>query len=467
MVQKWRRNYKRMTGSIEDLDRSVLWKKARQNKNGEYDDKTIMEQAARIDELTKQKSDGSLKTEGCNDILTMALGTPESSSRVRGVGNSVTPSTYFHLPRRGNQSHWEKKCNDLEAVVVQLQTRLSAVEQQIPYTPESEHVSSNILRSGYEGNFQPDFLLTENRVRTKDDIPPQALTQKIIKRKCSNTLKSGGRGNFQHDSLLAENMVRTKDDIPSQDPKQNKRKGKPCKLAIGSIENIVAHGTVYERIEHNEAIHTVPLGESNVRVSVEVVIQKDAPLPIPIPDEMFIVGEAVGFFVAWPKNLVLVGDEHIKYDEAIDIPLEKDIFGEEINIQLQRVDMEYICHVKELSVTCIMLYISHLHQVLKASNWRKQFVFVNPCVVSGKTMAGEKSKSVLLARRLEEALLEQLVLIPYNIGYHWIFSSVPATTYKRGMWVLCNAVYERPHQRSKHPKKTKFQRKKDLHGNRT
>ncbi|CAL5359589.1 unnamed protein product [Camellia sinensis] len=69
-------------------------------------------------------------------------------------------------------------------------------------------------------------------------------------------------------------MVRTKEDIPPQDPKQNKRKGKPCKLAIGSIENIVAHGTVYERIEHNEAIHTVPLGESNVRVSVEAVIKK-------------------------------------------------------------------------------------------------------------------------------------------------------------------------------------------------
>ncbi|XP_028098409.1 uncharacterized protein LOC114298098 [Camellia sinensis] len=245
-------------------------------------------------------------------------------------------------------------------------------------------------------------------------------------------------------------MVRTKDDIPPQDPKQNKRKGKPCKLAIGSIENIVAHGTVYERIEHNEAIHTVPLGESNVRVSVKVVIQKDAPLPIPIPDEMLIVGEAVGFFVAWPKNLVLVSDEgasinvecgkyqesiqsfvslveHIKYDEAIDIPLEKDIFGEEINVQLQKVDMEYICHVKELSVTCIMLYISHLHQVLKASNWRKQFVFVNPCVVSGKTMAEEKSKSVLLARRLEDAMLEQLVLIPYNIGYHWILLVIDLT----------------------------------------
>lgn len=55
---------------------------------------------------------------------------------------------------------------------------------------------------------------------------------------------------------------------------------------------------MYERIEPNEAIHTVPLGESNLHVSIQVVIQKDVPLPIPIPDEMFIVGEAVGFFVA-------------------------------------------------------------------------------------------------------------------------------------------------------------------------
>ncbi|GMP31741.1 hypothetical protein CsSME_00005828 [Camellia sinensis var. sinensis] len=358
-----------------------------------------MEQATRIDELIKQKSDGSFTIEGYNDILTMVLSTPKTSGRVRGVGSYVTPSTYFHLPRHGNQSHWEKKYNDLEAVVVQLQA------------------SSNTLRSGYEGNFQPDFLLIENGVRTKDVIPPQAPTQKIIKVKCSNTLKSGGRGNFQHDSILAENRVRTKDDISPQDPKQNKRKGKPCKLAVGSIVNIVGHGTVYERIEPNAAIHTVPLGESNVH----------APIPIPISDEMFIVGEAMRFFVAWPKNLVLVGDEGalinvecgkyqksiqafvalvelIKYDEAIDIPLEKDIFGEEINIQLQRVDMEYICHV------------------LKASNCKKQFMFVNPCVVSGKTMAGEKSKSMLLARRLEEAILEQvqriLNLVPLDIVNH-------------------------------------------------
>ncbi|KAF5939815.1 hypothetical protein HYC85_020982 [Camellia sinensis] len=99
------------------------------------------------------------------------------------------------------------------------------------------------------------------RVRTKDDIPPRALTQKI-----------------------KENRVRTKDDIRPQDPKQNKRKGKPCKLAVDSIENIVAHGTVYERIELNEAIHTVPLGESNVLISISSAISFAAKESRELPD---------------------------------------------------------------------------------------------------------------------------------------------------------------------------------------
>ncbi|XP_028085396.1 uncharacterized protein LOC114286429 [Camellia sinensis] len=123
---------------------------------------------------------------------------------------------------------------------------------------------------------------------------------------------------------------------------------------------------------------------------------------------MTIVGEAIGCQVAWPKKFTLVNNEgalkdvdcekrlecipafaslvgnernsknvdfekklesihafeslveHFKYDEAINIPLEKDIFGEEISVQLQRVDMECVCQMKELSITCIMLYISGL-----------------------------------------------------------------------------------------------------------
>ncbi|XP_028096032.1 uncharacterized protein LOC114295933 [Camellia sinensis] len=279
-------------------------------------------------------------------------------------------------------------------------------------------------------------------------------------------------GEVQYPSYLGV-LARTMVPIVYKDwhkvPKELKEKlwscveSKPCKLVVGSLENIVAHGTMYERTGPQEVIHTVLLEKFNVRVSVDVAIVKDAPLPIPIPEEMTIVGEAIECQVAWPKKFILVNNEvqtsflevllhfpstkidfsfaslvgnegnsknvdfekklesvhafeslveQFKYDEAINIPLEKDIFGEEISVQLQGVDMECICQMKELSITCIMLYISHFHQVLKASNLDRRFAFVNPYVVSGKCQTGGNSKSTLIARRLDDAKPEG------TIGYY-------------------------------------------------
>lgn len=77
---------------------------------------------------------------------------------------------------------------------------------------------------------------------------------------------------------------------------------------MGSIENIVAHGTMYETVSSDEAMHT-QLGDSNVCVTIDFVIVPYAHLPIPVPGSVTLVGEAVGYQVAWPKNLVLVDDE--------------------------------------------------------------------------------------------------------------------------------------------------------------
>lgn len=58
----------------------------------------------------------------------------------------------------------------------------------------------------------------------------------------------------------------------------------------------------------------VPLEESNLRVSIDVVKVGEAFLPIPIPEGLHsvgaaTVGEAVGFHVAWPKSLILFAPE--------------------------------------------------------------------------------------------------------------------------------------------------------------
>lgn len=78
-----------------------------------------------------------------------------------------------------------------------------------------------------------------------------------------------------------------------------------CSLALGSKDNIVAKGTVYQKVGLDEKIHTVALGKDNVRVSISVVLDSSAFLPIPVPGEYTTVGSAIGVPVAWPKKFVI------------------------------------------------------------------------------------------------------------------------------------------------------------------
>ncbi|CAL9010840.1 unnamed protein product, partial [Prunus brigantina] len=66
-----------------EIDRSTLWKRARQDKHGNIPDPKVAEKAKLIDDLQKQVSEGKVSVSGSNDVLTMALG-PEHPGRVRG-----------------------------------------------------------------------------------------------------------------------------------------------------------------------------------------------------------------------------------------------------------------------------------------------------------------------------------------------------------------------------------------------
>ncbi|KAI5339411.1 hypothetical protein L3X38_018683 [Prunus dulcis] len=81
-----------------EIDRSTLWKRARQDKHGNIPDPKVAEKAKLIDELQKQVSEGKVSVSGSNDVLTMALG-PEHPGRLRGVGAGISPRQYFNLPK--------------------------------------------------------------------------------------------------------------------------------------------------------------------------------------------------------------------------------------------------------------------------------------------------------------------------------------------------------------------------------
>ena len=86
-------------------------------------------------------------------------------------------------------------------------------------------------------------------------------------------------------------------------------------MAIGTTNNIVAVGMVFEKSGPHEKIHNASLGEQNVRASISKVTEaifSNVALPIPVGDEMTQTKDAIGSIVAWPKELVLIGVE-VKY----------------------------------------------------------------------------------------------------------------------------------------------------------
>ncbi|XP_075480574.1 uncharacterized protein LOC142521230 [Primulina tabacum] len=87
-----------------EVDRSVLWRKAREDKSGVITNVETLEVAEKIDDLLEKKLKGEFKSSEMNDVLTAALGSQERYGRVRGVGGFVKPQVFFKTPRKKRES---------------------------------------------------------------------------------------------------------------------------------------------------------------------------------------------------------------------------------------------------------------------------------------------------------------------------------------------------------------------------
>ncbi|XP_042437160.1 uncharacterized protein LOC122023136 [Zingiber officinale] len=102
------------------------------------------------------------------------------------------------------------------------------------------------------------------------------------------------------------NDPKWRDDVEIYECGTSSFEGKKCNLAVKQRENVVAYGTILSEGGPNILIHHVPLGEGNFKVSIDVVLDEGAKLPIPIPSGPTIINDAIGTIVAWPKELVIL-----------------------------------------------------------------------------------------------------------------------------------------------------------------
>ncbi|RVW90347.1 hypothetical protein CK203_045741 [Vitis vinifera] len=206
---------------------------------------------------------------------------------------------------------------------------------------------------------------------------------------------------------------------------QKVNKVRKCKLAIGTKENVVAAGTII-----------LECGV-NFLIVVDTSYEPNAPLPVPIPNQITTIGEALGYHVLWPtqmdskkfkkqrnketrlsskdenpvdiKNFATLVGLLLKEGKVHAVNIIKDVFGESCKSFLMNDDMDMIISSTEVSSNCIMFYICFGFQ-----SWNGE--------------ASKESRSRVIANRLMNADHVDFIFIPYNPSYHWVLVALETRT---------------------------------------
>ncbi|KAM5579715.1 hypothetical protein ABKV19_009475 [Rosa sericea] len=255
--------------------------------------------------------------------------------------------------------------------------------------------------------------------------------------------------------------------------------GKECQLASGSINNVVAIAKIIEVNDesNSQLIHGVPLGEGNKRVLIVRSLVDEAKLPFPIKDEIVTVRDAIGTYVAWPENMIIFSTECEKElpakskglkkrkrteenddDDEEDLDMtslpptippslkavcswaketlrngntivcnfDEKIFGHASKTFVSKHDINNFVTMKEVSGSCICIYMSYLYGVLKKSKMVDMVGFMDTTDIGSIGCGNPIVRSRAIADRLKRAKRGQILLLPYNSGCLWMLTVINA-----------------------------------------
>ncbi|KAI5317294.1 hypothetical protein L3X38_037001 [Prunus dulcis] len=361
-----------------EIDRSTLWKRARQDKHGNIPDPKVAEKAKLIDELQKQVSEGKVSVYGSNDVLTMALG-PEHPGRVRGVGAGISPRQYFNLPKPQRIS-FDDRLKDSLRVLLQEETkkmeakareealRMEARTKQL-VEAEREHFLSQL--SQLIPNFDPSMLKPRISQSPKNPMSDKA--------SCS-----GGDGKHQEKKKDTAKNGKHQEDEEKEEEKKDEEK---------------------EEEKHDDKV--IEVGDySNMEA----------------PSSLTTLCRYV--------ETTLVPE-----DKTLQFTIDKEVFGRERDTFLLPEDITQLAGMEEIGATVVAVYMRYLHDVLKQANMCSMVGFIDPATVSANsgTIA---DRSRLVAARLQKTDGEQIFMMPYNPGQHMIHIKTAYPKFrKRTKWL--------------------------------
>ncbi|KAI5343172.1 hypothetical protein L3X38_011048 [Prunus dulcis] len=353
-----------------EIDRSTLWKRARQDKHGNIPDPKVAEKAKLIDDLQKQVSEGKVRVDGSKDVLTMALG-PEHPGRLRGVGAGISPRQYFNLPKPQRVSFddrlkeslrvlLQEETKKMEAKAREEALRMEARTKQL-VEAEREHFLSQL--SQLIPNFDPNIL--KQRISQSPKNPMSS-----DKASCS-----GGDVRSLHvedDTAKDEEKKEEKreEEKEEEKEKEDEEKHDDKVIEVGDYSNMEAPSALKSLCRY---VETTLLPE----------------------------------------------------DKILEFTIDKEVFGSDRDTFLLPEDITQFAGMEEIGATVVAVYMRHLHDVLKQANMCSMVGFIDPATVSANSgTVAERSR--LVAARLQKTDGEQIFMMPYNPGRHWILLIVRA-----------------------------------------
>ncbi|KAI5325211.1 hypothetical protein L3X38_034285 [Prunus dulcis] len=348
-----------------EIDRSTLWKRAREDKHGNIPDPKVAEKAKLIDELQKQVSEGKVSVHGSNDVLTMALG-PEHPSRLRAVGAGISPRQYFNLPKSQRVSFddrlkeslrvlLQEETKKIEAKAREETLRMEARTKQL-VEAEREHFLSQL--SQLIPNFDPTMLKTRISQSPKNPMSDKA--------SCS-----GGDVRSLHVEDDTAKMGKHQEDEEKEEEKRDEEKEE-------------------EKEKEDEEKHDDKV------IEVGDYSNMEAPSSLKI-------------LCRYVETTLLPEDKILQFT------IDKEVFGGERDTFLLPEDITQFAGMEEIGATVVAVYMRYLHDVLKKANMTSMVGFIDPATVSANsgTIA---DRSRLVAGRLQKTDGEQIFLMPYNPG---------------------------------------------------
>ncbi|CAL2229426.1 unnamed protein product [Prunus armeniaca] len=399
------------TMSRVEIDRSTLWKKARQDK------------------------DGSLSVSGINDVLTLALG-PEHLGRVRGVGAGISPRQYFNLPRQ-QRVKFADQLKESVRIVLQEETkkmearsreetlRMEARTKQLAEA-EREHLLSQV--SQLIPNFDPSMLKPKTSPCQNQGLEQSTKNPMSDKASCTGDVRSL---HFEDDTAKnGEKQEEMKSgDLENQDEEKKEEKKDEEKKEEKKDEEKKEEKEDEEKKEKKEdeekGIEVVDYSKVEVPSSLQSLCRyvettlkpQEKIMTFTIEKEVFGVDRST--FVLPEDITQLAGMEEIG---AIVLAHKTSVVYLLRRLKLLTTSLVMYRHDKlmitsiSISLRRVKLYnTSCLYDHLKEANMFNMVGFIDPAQVSAN--AGSLTdRSRLVASRLQKTDGEQIFMMPYNPG---------------------------------------------------